>query len=113
MSLSTMAARLLSATSTRGEGTLQKMKANLMNLVKLMNSAPRCSATSKRSRLKCRAPAVRGWKVCRFHGAWGGAPKGKANVAWRHGRYTEDTMTVRREVTQLLRIARKTAASIR
>jgi len=51
------------------------MEANLMDLVQRMNAAPRCSATSKRSRQKCRAPAVRGWSVCRFHGARGGAPK--------------------------------------
>ena len=32
---------------------------------------------------------VRGWNVRRFHGARGGAPKGKANGAWKHGRYSE------------------------
>src|SRR5262245_44487000 len=26
--------------------------------------------------MQCRAPAVRGWTVCRFHGARGGAPTG-------------------------------------
>jgi hypothetical protein len=41
-----------------------------------------------RSRRRCQARAVRGWTVCRFHGARGGAPKGGANGAWRHGRYT-------------------------
>ena len=54
-----------------------------MNLVQRMNAAPRCSAMSKRSRRQCRAPAVRGWRVCRFHGARGGAPRGKANGAWK------------------------------
>jgi hypothetical protein len=62
-----------------------------MDLVQQMNSAPRCSATSKRSRLRCRAPAARSWKVCRSHGARGGAPKGKANGAWKHGRFTGET----------------------
>jgi len=38
--------------------------------------APRCTAKSKRSGERCKAPAVRGWKVCRFHGARVGAPKG-------------------------------------
>lgn len=51
--------------------------------------APRCTAMSKRTRQPCRAPAVRGWNVCRFHGARGGAPKGKANGAWKHGLYSE------------------------
>jgi len=41
--------------------------------------APRCGAKSKRTGQPCRAPAVRGWKVCRMHGARGGAPKGEAN----------------------------------
>jgi hypothetical protein len=51
--------------------------------------APRCTAKSKRTGERCKAPAVRGWKVCRFHGARGGAPKGKANGAWKHGHYSE------------------------
>ena len=70
-----------------------------MNPVQRLNAAPRCSATSKRPRHQCRAPAVRGWKVCRFHGARGGAPKGKANGAWQHGRFTDDVMTIRRQCT--------------
>jgi hypothetical protein len=45
------------------------------------DNAPRCTATSKRTGQRCNAPAVRGWNVCRFHGARGGAPKGKANSA--------------------------------
>ena len=46
--------------------------------------APRCSANSKRTRQRCQAPAVRGWTVCRFHCARGGAPKGAANGAYKH-----------------------------
>ena len=33
---------------------------------------PRASAEA----FPCKAPAVRGWKVCRYHGAGGGAPVG-------------------------------------
>jgi hypothetical protein len=40
--------------------------------------APRCTAKSKRTGKPCRAPAVRGWKVCRMHGARGGAQKASA-----------------------------------
>ena len=86
---------------------MEKMEVNLMDLVQRMNAAPRCSATSKRSRLKCRAPAVRGWSVCRFHGARGGAPKGKANGAWKHGRYMDNAVRVRRQCAVLIRSARK------
>ena len=50
--------------------------------------ASRCTAKSKRTSERCKAPAVRGWKVCRFHGARGGAPEGKANGAWKNGHYS-------------------------
>jgi hypothetical protein len=73
-------------------------------------SAPRCSATSKRTRQPCQAPAVRGWTVCRFHGAGGGAPKGKANGAYVHGQYSEEALARRRELRDLLREARATLA---
>ena len=63
---------------------------------------------SKRSRQRCRAPAVSGWKVCRFHGARGGPPKGKAYGAWRHGRFTSEAVMLRRLSTVLTRNARKT-----
>jgi hypothetical protein len=46
-----------------------------------MDKAPRCSARSKRSGKRCRAPAVRGCSVCQMHGAFGGAPSGKGNFA--------------------------------
>ena len=52
-------------------------------------SAPCCTATSKRTRQRCKAPAVRGWNVCRFHGAKGGAPESEANGAWKHGAYSK------------------------
>jgi hypothetical protein len=48
-----------------------------MNAVYPFQKSPRCSATSKRTRRPCMAPAVTGWTVCRFHGARGGGPKGK------------------------------------
>jgi hypothetical protein len=51
--------------------------------------ARRCTARSKRTREQCKAPAVRGYDVCRFHGARGGAPKGTANGSYKHGLYTE------------------------
>jgi hypothetical protein len=50
-------------------------------------------------------PAVRGWNVCRFHGARGGAPKGKANGAWKHSCYTEAAKAERLLVKQLLKDA--------
>ena len=71
-------------------------------------SAPRCSATSKRTRAPCKAPAVRGWSVCRFHGARGGAPKGPANGAYRHGMQTNEAVSSRRNIRVLIAEARAT-----
>ena len=71
-------------------------------LVPRFQKAHRCTAKSKRTGQCCKAPAVRGWKVCRFHGARGGAPKGKAN-AWKHGYYTEAAKAERLLVKLLLR----------
>jgi hypothetical protein len=38
-------------------------------------NAQQCTATSKRSRKRCQNPAVKGWRVCRMHGAGGGRPR--------------------------------------
>ncbi len=69
--------------------------------------APRCTATSKRTGKPCQAPAVRGWCVCRFHGARGGAPKGKRNGRYRHGLYTVEAVEGRRAVRELLKESRE------
>jgi len=71
-----------------------------------MHCAPRCRARSKRSGKTCRAPAVRGWRVCRMHGANGGAPRGERNGAYRHGGYTIESIRRRRQVRDLLTAAR-------
>ena len=75
-----------------------------MNRLIAANKAPRCSATSKRSQQPCQAPAVRGWPVCRCHGAHGGAPKGKgkANGNWKNGRWTNDANAERRHFAELI-----------
>ena len=83
-----------------------------MNPFDRMNQAPRCSATSKRSGLPCRSPAVKGWKVCRFHGARSGAPSGEANGAYRTGLHTKEAIERRRSLSRLLREARGAMAKI-
>ena len=77
------------------------MKRNLAML-----GSPRCTATSKRTGQRCCAPAVRGWNVCRFHGARGGAPKGPRNGAYKHGLFTAAALSERREVGEVLRRAK-------
>jgi hypothetical protein len=77
-----------------------------MNAVYPFQKSPRCSATSKRTKKRCMAP-VKGWAVCRFHGAGGGAPKGEANGSYKHGLYTQEAKAERRWVSDLLRQCRK------
>lgn len=67
------------------------------------HAARRCKANAKRSGLPCRNPAVRGWAVCRMHGAKGGHGPGKANPAYRHGIRTQDWVEMRREICALAR----------
>ena len=75
-------------------------------------SAPRCTATSKRTGQPCRAPAVRGWTVCRFHGAGGGGPKGERNGMYGHGLYTKEAVESRRHFQALLSQSRKLLKAI-
>ncbi len=63
-----------------------------------MHLSPRCHAQSKRTKEPCRAPAVRGWAVCRFHGAGGGGPRGERNGNYRHGRFTCEAIAEEREL---------------
>ena len=77
-----------------------------MNRRYSFQDAPRCSATSKRTHEPCRASTVRGWSVCRFHGARGGGPRGKRNGMYRHGLYTKEAMKERRLLRELLRQSR-------
>ena len=78
------------------------------NNIYLMSLAPRCHAKAKRTGCRCRAPAVKGWKVCRVHGARGGAPEGKDNGNYRHGGRTKQTMASRAAVTAIARLCRQT-----
>ena len=82
------------------------MNANPMNNIKHALAAPRCQATSKRTGVRCKGPAIRGWRVCRFHGAGGGAPYGIRNGNYRHGARTYETMELIQEANELARFAR-------
>lgn len=74
--------------------------------------ALRCSARSKRTGLPCRAPAVKGWSVCRMHGAGGGAPEGSANPNWRHGGRNRETVLIRSLAATLRRAWRDTSGDL-
>lgn len=71
------------------------------------NAAPRCGAKSKRTGLPCRSPAVGGYRVCRMHGARGGAPQGKGNGNFRHGGRTKEATDASRYIIELARLVRR------
>ena len=50
--------------------------------------------------------------VCRFHGARGGAPRGQAKGAYRHGLYTAKAAEERRRLRELLDQVREMVAGI-
>ena len=72
-----------------------------------MNQAKRCHARSKRTLRPCQAPAVTGWNVCRFHGAGGGAPTGKANGNYKHGGRTKEAIAEQAYFRELIREVRQ------
>jgi hypothetical protein len=84
---------------------MEKGDANPMQSV---HAAPRCTARSKRTGLPCCAPAVRGWCVCRMHGAGGGAPRGARHGNYRHGCRSIEAQESRRVVNALARLVRET-----
>jgi len=77
-----------------------------INPMQSAHDAPRCKAKSKRTGERCRAPAVRGCRVCRMHGARGGAPKGKKNGNFRHGGRTKEATSASRYINELARLLR-------
>ncbi|CAN1510275.1 hypothetical protein MCELHM10_00772 [Paracoccaceae bacterium] len=89
-----------------------KMTDNPMRPAQRLADAPRCSAMAKTTRCRCKGPAVKGWSVCRMHGARGGAPSGPANGRWRHGNRTRDAEAMRRELSELMAETRMTAKAL-
>jgi hypothetical protein len=78
-----------------------------INPMQSAHDAPRCKAKSKRRGKRCGAPAVRGSRVCRMHGAKGGAPNGERNGNYRDGTRTKEAIQAVRLVNLLSRWARK------
>jgi hypothetical protein len=87
------------------------MEKTIANLI-IANMAPRCKATAKRTRQRCRGPAVKGWTVCRCHGAGGGAPTGKRHGQYKHGQRTRAAIAERRALSKLIREARASLADL-
>ena len=72
------------------------MKESDTNPMQSAHDAPRCTAKSKRTGQPCKAPAVRGYGVCRMHGARGGAKMGAAHPNWKHGTRSADAVALRK-----------------
>lgn len=72
-----------------------------------MQAAPRCTARSKRSGARCCNPAVKGWSVCRMHGAGGGHPEGPSHPTWKHGLRSRGWIAARKEINALARETRE------
>lgn len=87
------------------------MKPLLTFPVDRLRDAPRCRAKAKSTGAACKAPAVRGWAVCRMHGAHGGAPAGPGNGNWRHGERSRESQAMKRELAELIRLAQSTIAA--
>lgn len=68
----------------------------------------RCKAKSKRSGEQCKNYALKGYSVCRMHGARGG-PKTKEGMrrckmaSWQHGLYSHESAEEMRFMRQLLK----------
>jgi hypothetical protein len=69
-------------------------------------------ANSKRTGQPCQAPAVTGWRVCRFHGAGGGHPAGPKHPSWRHGMRSRLWVEERKALAEIVRETRRIEALI-
>jgi hypothetical protein len=83
------------------------MKKTTTNPMQKAHDAPRCAARSKRSAQACNSPAVKGWSVCRMHGAGGGAPSGCENGMWRHGERSHEARAFNRKLTELIKMTQR------
>jgi len=66
----------------------------------------RCRAKSKRSGKRCKNYAIKGYSVCRMHGARGGPKSSEGRLrckaaALKHGFYTEQAILERREMSKI------------
>src|SRR5215207_1196993 len=88
----------MSLTLEMGQGKRSRVNPMLLDMQKAM----RCTARSKPSGVGCRAPAVKGHRVCRMHGGRSGPPRGNAN-AFKHGHFSSAANLGRAATRQLRR----------
>jgi len=84
---------------------MAKSDDNPKSPVQRLRNARRCHAMAKRTGERCRCPAVRGWAVCRVHGAGGGHGAGPSHPRWVHGGRSQETVQARRLASVLARLS--------
>lgn len=89
-----------------------EINVNPMHSAQRLADAPRCTAKAKTTGCRCKGPAVNGWKVCRMHGARGGAPSGPANGMWRHGERSVEAQRTKQDIQALIQIAQGYAKAL-
>jgi hypothetical protein len=91
------AAKLSSVWSgPRGEGVARNLRINPMQSKSPMHLSRRCGARTRRGS-RCQSPTMPNGR-CRLHGGKSpGAPKGNIN-AFKHGRYSAETIEARRKI---------------
>ena len=62
-----------------------------------------CRAHSKQTGFPCKKPVVRGWNVCRMHGAGGGSKPGVHANAYKHGLRSAEVVALRKLANQMRR----------
>ncbi len=88
-----------------------KSEDNPMRRADPMQVSPRCGAKTRSGR-PCEGPAMPNGR-CRMHGgASPGAPKGKANGNYRHGRYTSEAIKQRRQLMEWIRMMGQAAQEV-
>src|SRR5262245_13261379 len=83
--------------------------------IEVANAAPRCTATSKRTKQRCRAAALRSRLVCYHHGGRSRGPtteegrKRCGAAAFKHGRYVgeRERRKLRAETRAAIRALRR------
>ena len=73
----------------------------------LMRLAPRFTAHRKHDKQPCRNSAVKGYSVCRMHGARGGPKTAEGletchKAAWKNGSYSQERKQSRRELRAVI-----------
>jgi hypothetical protein len=79
-------------------------QADIMRRISNLNKAPRCGART-RAGLPCKQAAVKGRPRCRMHGGakGSGGPRGDRNGNFKNGRWTRESMEMRRAIRAKVR----------